>query len=192
MADYATPNKRDGPERPDQPQRWAAQLQLTLQNSRNEAAALRQQLSEAEEKVRKTQRELERSQQRLRRSGEEKEQLAEQLELERSVWKVQGYALAAQVHELDEQLQAQQYLPPPAPLFCAMCAGGLGQQGAAGDRCGGWCAEWEEWRGQCRRLARRLERVEGQLQQQMAEHEEQLEYMRLVPRKCGWCREREE
>ena len=34
--------------------------------------------------------------------------------------------------------------------------------------------------------------MEGQLEAQGAELEEQLEYMRLVPRKCGWCVEREE
>ena len=58
--------------------------------------------------------------------------------------------------------------------------------------CGGWCKEWEEWRSKCRRLARRLASVEEQLEEQGQEMEEQLEFMRLLPKKCGWCKEREE
>ena len=83
MSDCPTPAKRGGPEQPDQNSRRAAQLELSLQDARGEAAALKQQLSEANKKVKKAERELARQQEYSRRTKEDKQELVQKLEVER-------------------------------------------------------------------------------------------------------------
>ena len=191
---------------PTEPRHHLA-LRNALDRTRQESTSLRQHLAEARNAKKAAEQRETRQKERLEKVGLEKEELKQRLQQEEEERREAEHEFMQRILALEAQPedarghaqgeQEQEHVTPQAPTFCAMCAGEVGQssveQAPVGSiSCGGWCGEWEEWRSKCRKLARRLASVERQLEEQGQEMEDQLAYMRLLPKKCGWCKEREE